>query len=97
MVDSAEVVTAVPQRIGRYRVLGLLATGGMSELYLGREPSGRAVVIKRILPHLARQKAFVSMFIDEARIGTMIHHPNVVEIYELGQAGGELFMVMELL
>ncbi len=97
MVDSAEVVTAVPQRIGHYRVLGLLATGGMSELYLGREPSGRAVVIKRILPHLARQKAFVSMFIDEARIGTMIHHPNVVEIYELGQAGGELFMVMELL
>ncbi|MBL8621170.1 MAG: serine/threonine protein kinase, partial [Myxococcales bacterium] len=97
MVDSAEVVTVVPPRIGHYRVLGLLATGGMSELYLGREPSGRAVVIKRILPHLARQKAFVSMFIDEARIGTMIHHPNVVEIYELGQAGGELFMVMELL
>ncbi|MBZ0232427.1 MAG: serine/threonine protein kinase, partial [Deltaproteobacteria bacterium] len=78
-------------------MLGFLATGGMSELYLGREPSGRVVVIKRILPHLSRQSAFVSMFVDEARIGSLIRHKNVVEVFELGQVGTDLFMVMELL
>ena len=78
-------------------MLGVLGTGGMSEIFLGREPSGRLVVIKRILPHLARQPNFVSMFLDEARIGSLIHHPNVVEVYELGQVGLDLFMVMEYL
>jgi serine/threonine-protein kinase len=69
----------------------------MAELYLAREPSGRPVVIKRILPHLARQASFVSMFIDEARIGSMAKHPNLVEVYELGQVGTDLFLVMEYL
>jgi eukaryotic-like serine/threonine-protein kinase len=88
----------VPARIGRHSVLGYLATGGMSEIFLGRDhPSGRPVVIKRILPHLARQGSFVAMFLDEARIGSLVHHPNVVEVHELGQVGTELFMVMEYL
>ena len=81
----------LPARIGRHDVLGFIATGGMAELFLGRDPqTGRVVVIKRILPHLARQGNFVSMFIDEARIGSMVHHPNVVEIYELGQVGTDV-------
>jgi eukaryotic-like serine/threonine-protein kinase len=88
----------LPARIGRHDVLGFIATGGMAELFLGRDPqTGRIVVIKRILPHLARQGSFVAMFIDEARIGSMIKHPNLVEIYELGQVGTDLFLVMEYL
>src|SRR5215470_14705035 len=88
----------LPARIGRHDVLGYIATGGMAELFLGRDPhTGRPVVIKRILPHLARQNSFVSMFVDEARIGSMIRHPNLVEIYELGQVGADLFLVMEYL
>src|SRR5262245_18758809 len=75
----------LPRRIGRHQVLGYLATGGMSEIFLGREPSGRLVCIKRILPHLARQGSFVSMFVDEARISSLIHHENCVEVFELGQ------------
>ncbi len=96
MTARSNVVSDVPERIGKHQVLGFLASGGMAEIFLGREPSsGQPVVIKRILPHLARQSSFVSMFIDEARIGTMIRHPNVVETYELGQVGHDLFMVME--
>jgi serine/threonine-protein kinase len=87
----------LPQRIGRHQVVGYIATGGMAELFLGKEPSGRPVVIKRILPHLARQGSFVSMFIDEARIGSMAKHPNLVEVHELGQVGTDLFLVMEYL
>jgi serine/threonine-protein kinase len=87
----------LPAKIGRHVVVGYLADGGMAEIFLGKEPDGRPVVIKRILPHLARQQNFVSMFVDEARIGSLVHHPNVVEVYELGQVGTDLFLVMEYL
>ncbi len=89
-----------PRRLGRYEVLGLLATGGMAEVHLGRlmGPSGfeRVVVLKRILPHLARESDFVDMFLDEARIVAKIDHPNVVHVIELGRDGDELFLAMEL-
>src|SRR5262245_12918935 len=96
MVESTSPVP--PSRIGRHDIIGYIAAGGMAELFLGRDPTTqKPVVIKRMLPHLARQTSFVSMFIDEARIGTMIHHPNLVEHLELGQVGTELFLVMEYL
>jgi serine/threonine-protein kinase len=92
---------AHPRAIGRYEVLGELATGGMAEIFLGRilGPSGfeRPVVIKRILRQLARKESFVAMFLDEARIVAGIRHPNVVQVQELGQEGGELYLVMEYL
>lgn len=88
-------------RMGRYEVVGHLADGGMAEIVLGRilGPSGfqRPVVIKRILPHLARQKDFVEMFLDEARIVAGIRHPNVVQVHELGNEDGFLYLVMEYL
>ena len=73
----------------------------MAEILLGRllGPSGfdRAVVIKRILPHLARQKQFRTMFLDEARIVAGITHPNVVSVQELGRDGDDIFLVFEYL
>ncbi|NUP06890.1 MAG: serine/threonine protein kinase [Polyangiaceae bacterium] len=89
------------RKIGRYDVAGLLATGGMAEIYLAKQsgPSGfeRPVVIKRVLPHLARERLFHDMFLDEARVVVRIHHPNVVQVHELGDENGELFLVMEYL
>ncbi|HVY47862.1 MAG TPA: serine/threonine-protein kinase, partial [Minicystis sp.] len=91
----------LPARLGRFSVLRRLATGGMAEVLLGRlsGPQGfeRLVVIKRILPHLAREAAFVTMFVDEARLVARIRHPNVVQVYELGSEGDELFLVLEYL
>ena len=91
----------VPRHIGRYEIVGPLASGGMAEILLARlaGPSGfmRPVVIKRILPHLARKKDFVDMFLDEARIVAGIRHPNVVQVTELGHEEGELFLAMEYL
>lgn len=87
--------------IGRYQVAGRLATGGMGEILLAqlRGPGGfeRAVVIKRILPHLAEQEAAVKMFLDEARIAAGIRHPNVTQVQELLQEDGNLCIVMEYL
>jgi serine/threonine-protein kinase len=97
MAGAQASVATYPSKIGRHSVVGYIATGGMAELFLGKETTGRPVVIKRILPHLARQTSFVSMFIDEARIGSRAKHPNLVEVHELGQVGLDLFLVMEYL
>jgi serine/threonine protein kinase len=91
----------VPTQLGRYEVLGELATGGMAQILLARQggPGGfeRTVVIKRILPHLARDEAFVAMFTDEANTVSRIHHRNVVGVQELCRDDGELYLVMEYL
>jgi serine/threonine-protein kinase len=98
-MGAAESTTL--ETIGRYEVVGRLAVGGMAEILLGRlrGPSGfeRAVVIKRILPHLAEQPAFVDMFLDEARLAARIQHRNVVQVHELGQDEQNLFLTMEYL
>ncbi|MEO8213249.1 MAG: serine/threonine-protein kinase, partial [Myxococcales bacterium] len=87
-------------RIGRYRMLGLLAKGGMAEIYLALagELSGfrTLAVVKRILPHLASNTDFIQMFFDEARIVAMLDHPNIVRIIEVGQDGDEYFLAMEV-
>ncbi|MBW1870681.1 MAG: protein kinase [Deltaproteobacteria bacterium] len=89
------------QKMGRYQLLALLATGGMAEIYLARQTGiqgfERLVVVKKILPHLAKQKKFLDMFLDEARIAAQLNHPNIVQIYDLGQEGEDFFIAMEYL
>ncbi len=89
----------LPKNVGRYEVLGHLATGGMAEILLARISGAgdfnRAVVIKRILPQFAQRPSFVAMFLDEARTIAKIRHPNVVQVHELGEEEGGLFLVLE--
>ncbi|MFT3710858.1 MAG: serine/threonine-protein kinase [Archangium sp.] len=86
-------------RVGKYEIVRPLATGGMGEVLLARltGPGGfsRAVVVKRLLPHLAKEPAFVQMFLNEARVVSRLSHPNVAQIYELGEDAGTLFIAME--
>jgi eukaryotic-like serine/threonine-protein kinase len=86
-------------KLGRYEILGRLATGGMAEILLARlsGPSSfeRPVVIKRILPHLAKSRTFMDMFLGEAQIAVGIRHPKVVQVHELVSDDGQLFLVME--
>ncbi|MFZ5786221.1 MAG: serine/threonine protein kinase, partial [Acidobacteriota bacterium] len=85
--------------VGRYTILGKLATGGMSEVYLARQagPSGflKIVVLKVILPQLAEDAQFVQMFQNEAKLAALINHPNVVQIFDFGVEEGVHFMAME--
>ncbi len=71
----------------------------MAEAYLalsGELPALRSlVVVKRILPHLSSQEQFVRMFFDEARIGALLDHPNIVRVIEVGQDDDGYFLVME--
>src|SRR5262249_8086940 len=84
----------------RYEILGRIAAGGMAEIYLARMAARggwRDVVLKRLTPDLQRDREFVEMFYDEARIASMMMHPNIVEIFELGELDGSLFISMELI
>ena len=69
----------------------------MAEVHLARETTGeqRLVALKQMLPHLSEDPEFQTMFLDEARIAARLHHPNVVEVYDLGRHGDALFIAME--
>ncbi len=68
----------------------------MAELFLAqRPPRQELLVIKRILPYLSEEPEFVQMFLDEARIAAQLHHPNVVQLHELGRQDNTIFIAME--
>ncbi len=84
---------------GRYTLLKKLATGGMAEVFLARQKGlegfEKLCVIKRILPHLADDQEFVTMFLNEARIAARFGHPNIAQIFDLGMEEGTYFIAME--
>ncbi len=90
-----------PVRFGKYTLLTRLATGGMGEVYVaqmgGTAGFEKQVVIKRILPQLARDQHFVRMFLDEARITAQLNHPNICQVFDLGEIDGEYYIAMEYL
>ncbi len=77
---------------GRYRLLERLGQGGMAEVFkaksYGVEGFEKILVIKRILPELARSKDFVDMFIHEAKLAVRLSHANIVQVFDLGRAPG---------
>ncbi len=86
---------------GRYQLLKKLAVGGMAQIYLARQvgPEGfeKLLVVKRILPHLAENDDFITMFLDEARIAARLNHPNIVQIFDLGAQDDSYFIAMEFI
>ncbi|MDB4973391.1 MAG: Serine/threonine protein kinase PrkC, regulator of stationary phase [Myxococcaceae bacterium] len=83
----------------RYRVIDRLEAGGMAEVFRGEALSvqgfKKQVAIKRVLPHLAQNKSFIRMFIDEARLGARLNHANIVTVFDIGAADNTYFIVME--
>ncbi len=93
-------MTPAGQAFGRYQLLQRLAVGGMAELYRAvlSGPYGfeKTVAIKKILPRLSRNERFRRMFLHEGRIMSALGHRNLVQIFELGEVEGELFICLEL-
>lgn len=87
------------QTIGGYEIVRHVTSGGMASLYLGRRRGvagfQKLVAIKIVHPHLAQEKRFIGMFLDEARLMARIQHPHVVHIEELTEDQGTFLMVME--
>ncbi len=92
---------AAGDTVARYTLLAKIATGGMAEIWLARQagPRGfeKVVVIKRIIDTYSSDAEFVEMFLDEARIAAQLNHPNIVQIYDLGEHAGAWYIAMEYL
>ena len=89
----------MPSRFGKYTLIRKLATGGMAELFLAIQKSvagfEKLLVIKRILPSMNQDRAFIEMLLHEARIAATLSHPNIVQIFDVGQYDGQYFIAME--
>jgi len=100
---SAPTQGVVPgvERYGRYYLIERIGRGGMAEVFRavaqGVEGFRRVFVIKRLRPEKSESSELVRMFCDEARLCALLHHPNVVQVYDFGQIGGSYFLAMEYL
>ena len=83
----------------RYRITERVAAGGMAEVFRGVAESMRGfkknIAIKRILPALTKNKKFVAMFLDEARLSLSLQHANIVQVFDIGHSEDTYFIVME--
>lgn len=84
---------------GRYRLVRLLGHGGMAAVYLAHQEGLRGfskkVALKIVHAHLASQKQFTRYFINEARLGGYLLHPNIVQTLDFGEVDGRVFLAME--
>ncbi|HKQ75805.1 MAG TPA: serine/threonine-protein kinase, partial [Blastocatellia bacterium] len=93
---------AAPQLIGRelanYRIISLLGRGGMGEVYLAEDARlHRKVALKMLSPQFTGDADRVRRFEWEARAVSTLNHPNIMTIFEIGQAGGLCFMATEFI
>ncbi len=82
-------------QVGPYKLICPVAKGGMSELFLAINEKGdfrRAVIIKRVLPHLAENPQFISMFNQEAKLAACLYHPNIVQIIDFYEKQNAIVM-----
>ena len=86
-------------KFGRYTLLGLVACGGMGEMYQARYDGvagfAKTCIIKKIRREYARDKSFVDRFLDEGRLLVSLTHSNIVQIFDMGVVDGEYYLAME--
>lgn len=96
-IDSHLKEQGIP--FGKYSLVAKLAIGGMAELFVAKQKGmggfRKTVAVKCILPYFARDKEFIEMFLDEARLAAHLNHPNVVHINDIGDVDGVYYMAME--
>src|SRR5688572_7734813 len=87
------------KRVGRYTLVDHLASGGMAEIFLARHEAegdfAKELVLKILQDRYAEHQDVVRMFLDEARLGAKLNHPNIVDVYDVGQDNGLRYIAME--
>ncbi|MDB4974529.1 MAG: serine/threonine protein kinase [Myxococcaceae bacterium] len=102
-IDESVVADRKPrapslQRLGRYRLVREIASGGMATVNLAvTEGLDKLVALKIIHPHLAQEESFVRMFLDEARLASAISHRNVCNVFDFGETDGRYYIAMDYL
>jgi serine/threonine-protein kinase len=84
----------------RYKRVALIGEGGMAQVFLTLSDelgASKLAVVKQLRPELANDGEHRGMFLDEARIAVKLHHPNIVQTFEVGERDGSYFMAMEYL
>lgn len=88
-----------PIPFGKYYLLDRISVGGMAEVFkakaFGVEGFERLIAVKRILPSIAEDEEFITMFIDEAKIAVQLQHANIAQIFDLGKVGESYFIALE--
>ncbi len=96
---ARQLADGTPERLGRYRLVRPISTGGMARVFEARRESLAGVTprvaIKVILPDFADNRPFQDLFVHEARIGSMLQHQNVVQIQDFDCQDGLYYLVME--
>jgi serine/threonine protein kinase len=88
----------VRRKIGRYEVIAEIGSGGFSNVYHAHDPVlDREVAIKVMRPFLMSEPEFVIRFQREAKTAANLDHPNIVPIFDHGEAEGQLYIVMKLI
>src|SRR5204862_7400835 len=88
-----------PVPFGKYYLLERINVGGMAEVFkaktFGVEGFERLLAVKRILPNIAEDGEFITMFIDEAKIAVQLSHGNIAQIFDLGKVDDSYFIALE--
>ena len=93
--DPMQPALAVGTEIAGYRVEAFISRGGMAVVYRGHDRRlGRRVALKLLAPELSQDERFQQRFLRESRLAASLDHPNIVPIYEAGEASGLLYIVM---
>ena len=88
----------VGQRIGHYRIISLLGSGGMGEVYLAEDSQlGRKVAIKILPLQFSQDRDRVRRLQQEARAASALNHPNILTIHEIGEIEGRHFIATEFI
>jgi hypothetical protein len=85
----------VGTEVAGYRVASFIGRGGMAVVYRAEDLRlGRNVALKLLAPELSKNEKFQQRFMRESRLAASIDHPNIIPIYEAGEVGGLLYIVM---
>ncbi|MGE0786718.1 MAG: serine/threonine-protein kinase [Sandaracinaceae bacterium] len=88
------------RQFGRYELIERIDIGGMAEVFRARQRGAagfeRVIAVKRILPYIAEDEEMRAMFVQEAKIAVQLNHPNIAQVFDLGQVDDHYFIAMEL-
>jgi serine/threonine protein kinase len=94
-----ETTSRLPRKFGRYVLFDFVGKGGMAEIFLARAHTdlgaSRLCVVKQILPEFALHPQFAEMLIHEAKLAARLNHAHIVQVFDLGREGDQLYIAME--
>jgi serine/threonine protein kinase len=96
---SVKPAESAPEEFGPYIVYERLGVGGMATVHRAKKRGiagfERGVALKRMLPHLAEDAEFINSFVREAKLASLLVHPNIAQIYDFGRVGNVYYIAME--